>query len=158
MSGICAVWRKDSPAQCGGDAGRGELAASRSAAEKSRQATDGREPPAWRCQRVSTTQQIYQNSRVLLVCDAELYNEDELGRDTGMQEACPRTKRRQLFWPRCIERFGCDFVEKLRGSFSVIIWDRRERELLAAVDGFGINRLVYYANGKVCWWPRGSTR
>src|SRR5262249_21862224 len=34
------------------------------------------------------------------------------------------------------------------GSFSIVLWDRRERKLLAAVDGFGINRLVYYRDGK----------
>ena len=47
------------------------------------------------------------------------------------------------------ERHGCDFVEKLRGSFSVILWDRQDRKLLAAIDGFGMNRLVYYADGKI---------
>ncbi len=38
-------------------------------------------------------------------------------------------------------------MEKLRGAFSVALWDRVERRLLAAIDGFGVKRLVYSDNG-----------
>ena len=47
------------------------------------------------------------------------------------------------------DRFGSAFVEKLRGGFSLVLWDRRERNLLAAVDGVGVKRLVYYHDAKV---------
>ena len=47
------------------------------------------------------------------------------------------------------DRFGSGFVEKLRGGFSFVLWDRRERKLLAAVDGVGVKRLVYYHDAQV---------
>ncbi len=46
------------------------------------------------------------------------------------------------------DRFGAGFVGKLRGAFSFVLWDRRERKLLAAVDGVGVKRLVYYHDAK----------
>ncbi len=90
------------------------------------------------------TQQIYQNARVLVACDAELYNDDELGQNTAETDEVPESAKTAALLARLYERFGCDFVEKLRGGFSVVLWDRRERRLLAAIDGFGIKRLVYY--------------
>src|SRR5262249_2065642 len=41
------------------------------------------------------------------------------------------------------------FTEKLRGAFSFVLWDRQKRQLIAAVDHFGVNRLVYYEDSKV---------
>jgi asparagine synthase (glutamine-hydrolysing) len=73
------------------------------------------------------TQQIYENERVLVAFDGDLYD------GAGAREIAER-----------YERSGQVFIEKLQGSFSIVLWDRRERKLLAAVDGFGINRLVYF--------------
>ena len=47
------------------------------------------------------------------------------------------------------ERHGEAFVDKLRGGFSVVLWDLRERRFFAAIDGFGIKRLAWYDDGKV---------
>src|SRR5260370_14456528 len=44
---------------------------------------------------------------------------------------------------RLSQRFGAEFVERLRGAFAIVLWDRRNRKMLAAIDGFGIGRLVY---------------
>jgi asparagine synthase (glutamine-hydrolysing) len=90
------------------------------------------------------TQQIYSNSRVCIVCDAELYNEDELRGLAGENGPVPESDRTAALLALHYERFGCDFIEKLRGGFSVVVWDRQKRRLCAAVDGFGIKRLVYY--------------
>lgn len=38
---------------------------------------------------------------------------------------------------------GPSFVEKLRGAFSIAIWDRQARTLMLAVDRFGVQRLCY---------------
>ena len=46
-------------------------------------------------------------------------------------------------------KYGAAFVEKLRGAFSVILFDRRRNEWLAAIDRFGIKRLAYYRDEKV---------
>lgn len=41
------------------------------------------------------------------------------------------------------EEFGSSFVSKLRGEFSLVLWDGRTQRLVAARDRFGIKPLVY---------------
>ena len=43
---------------------------------------------------------------------------------------------------------GRDFVSRLCGAFALVLWDARQRTLLAATDPFGIHRL-YYTQGSV---------
>jgi asparagine synthase (glutamine-hydrolysing) len=81
---------------------------------------------------------------VLLACDAELLNEAELGAATGAWGLTTAALFAALY-----ARFGTAFVEKLRGAFSVVLFDSRQREWLAAIDGFGIKRLAYYHDEKV---------
>ena len=145
MSGICAVWRKDHPEQVPSTLASVLAGLSRHADE--------------RIEKLNTTgvgvgvsarfatQQMFQNPRVLIACDADLLNAGELRSLVGDNEGSDRTPAACIM-AALYERFGSAFVEKLEGSFSFILWDRRERTLLAAVDGFGINRLVYYQDGK----------
>ena len=144
MSGICAVWRKDRPEQISETLG---------AVSGGLLLLDGSE----RVEKITAsgiglgvsarfaTQQVYQNSQVMVACDADLNNEKELwdlasrGEDTGTA----------ALFAALYERLGASFIEKLRGGFSVVLWDRRERKLLAAVDGVGVKRLVYYSDGKM---------
>jgi asparagine synthase (glutamine-hydrolysing) len=72
----------------------------------------------------SSRQQIFESERLLLACDADFYSAVHLANQ--------------------YESKGVEFVATLDGGFSFVLWDRRERKLLAAVDGFGINRLVYF--------------
>jgi asparagine synthase (glutamine-hydrolysing) len=73
-------------------------------------------------------QQTIETARVLLACDADLHSAASLA--------------------ECYEREGAGFIESLEGGFSFVLWDRRERKLLAVVDGFGINRLVYFEDAR----------
>jgi asparagine synthase (glutamine-hydrolysing) len=41
------------------------------------------------------------------------------------------------------EVYGLGFVAKLRGEFSLILWDQKKQRLVAARDQFGVNPLVY---------------
>ncbi len=145
MSGICAILRGDKPealAQTLAAATRGLSLAS---LERAKQEIDpglgvgvsARFP----------TQQIYRNARVLVACDADLLNETEL-RGLANGEQAPDGARTAALLAALYERFGCDFVGKLQGAFSVVLWDRHEQKLIAAIDGFGMNRLVYSAAGK----------
>ena len=142
MSGICAVWRKDDP---------------RSSGHTLAQMTPGLRVVA--PERVTTKQegavalgvssrfgseQIYGNGRVTLACDADLCRENELIEAAGGFAADQPEQQTAALLLRLYERFGCDFVGRLRGAFSVILWDSTEHILLAAVDGFGIKRLAYY--------------
>lgn len=147
MSGICAVWHKESPAQAAQTLRAVTGGLGLAPDEHVGQAMDGTA-----CVSVSArfgTQQIYQNPRVLLVADAQLCNEEELSASAATGEDIPASRKTAVLLAALYERFGCDFVEKLRGDFSVILWDRRERRWLAAIDGFGVKRLVYYSDGKV---------
>ena len=132
MSGICAVWRKDTPARLRETLSAVGHGLALRTAERLTECADGAAGVA--VSSLFASQQIFENASVLLACDADL-NDGANGVDqTAVRLA------------RLYEQHGSGFVEKLRGSFSIVIWDRRERKLVAAVDGFGINRLVYFEN------------
>src|SRR5208282_523021 len=89
----------------------------------------------------SSGQQIHHDSRVLLACDSDLDNEAELENLVGNR--VPENASTAGVLAALYERFGEAFVERLSGAFSVVLWDSDKRQLLAAIDGFGIHRLVY---------------
>jgi asparagine synthase (glutamine-hydrolysing) len=97
------------------------------------------------------TQQIYGDDRVLVACDADLYNEPELEALAASEAPAPApaNAKTAALLAALYCRLGSDFVGKLEGNFSLVLWDQRERKLLAAVDGFGVNRLVYFQNGRM---------
>jgi asparagine synthase (glutamine-hydrolysing) len=142
MSGICAVWRKDNP--------RGvveTLASIRSglaleAPERTSQEIEGDAGLAISAR--SAEQQIYRDGEVLLACDAELLNQKDLAHEAGSTGLTTAALLSTLY-----KRFGPGFVEKLRGAFSLVLFDRMEKQWLAAIDGFGIKRLAYYRDEKV---------
>lgn len=151
MSGICAVWRKDHAertAETLAAVTRGLALEDCERAAQERDALAG----VGVCARFES-QQIHRTSRILCVCDADLDNQAELRRlagdaDSGC-EAAPGREAAPVasLLAALYERFGEGFVEKLRGGFSFILWDRRERRLMAAVDHFGVKRLAYYQDG-----------
>ena len=140
MSGICGVWRYDEASVTGQlgavCSGLALVPSERSERRSAQEAGVG-------VSAAFATQQIFANDHVMVACDAALSNEGEL-RTWSAKDANTAALIGALY-----ERFGCDFVGKLVGSFSLVIWDRRKQNLVAAVDRFGINRLVYAHNGKV---------
>ncbi len=147
MSGICAVWHRENFGRVTETLSAVTAGLSLTPEEEVQRRIDGSAGIA-----VSArfgTQQIYENSRVLLFCDAQLYNEKELGNTSGRQEEVAENQKTAALLAALYEKSGCEFVEKLQGCFSVIVWDRREKKLLAAIDGFGMSRLAYFDNGKV---------
>ncbi|HET7208495.1 MAG TPA: asparagine synthase-related protein [Terriglobales bacterium] len=74
---------------------------------------------------------------LLVACDAELYN-DELRESCGSAFSTTTELIGSLY-----QRYGISFLERLRGAFSVALWDERARQLVLAVDRFGIKRLCY---------------
>ena len=144
MSGICAVWRKQDPGGITAMLTAVNAGLRVSADERSGQEIGDRAGVAVQARFVS--QQVFRNGRVLLACDADLLNEDDLARAAGFAE--PRLSTAALL-AALYERDGDRFVEKLRGGFSVILWDLTERRLVAAIDGFGIKRLAWLDDGQV---------
>jgi asparagine synthase (glutamine-hydrolysing) len=96
----------------------------------------------------SSTRQIHQDERVLIACDADLDNQNELTALVRSWSPVAANDGTARLMAALYERFGEGFVEKLSGAFSVILWDRARRVILAAIDHFGINRLVYYSDGR----------
>ncbi len=145
MSGICGVWLKDRSAQALETltAVSNGLSVRTGAAERHSAANAGVAVAAH-----FGTQQVYRTAQVLVACDAELYNADELVRSLEDKERFAAHTGPAALIAALYERFGSDFVGKLRGSFSIVLWDRLERRLFAAVDRFGISRLAYYEDGK----------
>jgi asparagine synthase (glutamine-hydrolysing) len=135
MSGICGVWRKDTPARLSSTL----AAVSRGLAlrQDDRLLRESDTAAGVAASAAFATQQVFQNERLLLACDADLYDDDKGSIQTVARLA------------RMYEESGPGFVEKLRGAFSIVLWDRRERKMMAAVDGFGINRLVYFENAEM---------
>jgi asparagine synthase (glutamine-hydrolysing) len=146
MSGICAVWRNESsapPADMLTLVSRGLALAPGEAAAQRTAHNAGVAVSA-----MFATQQIHENGCVLVACDAELYNSAALQTLAGAVENSAGNARTAALLAALYQRFGDRFVEKLNGAFSFVLWDLRERKLLAAVDGVGVSRLVYFQNGK----------
>src|ERR1035437_133061 len=145
MSGICVVWRKQNPepalpavkSVCG--------ALSMEASEQQTIEVDGNMGVGVSAR--FRNQQIHRSPALLVVCDADLYNEAELR--SLVDVALPETGQTAALLGGLYERFGAGCAEKLAGTFSVIIADRRLRTIFAATDGFGIPPLVYHDDARL---------
>jgi asparagine synthase (glutamine-hydrolysing) len=148
MSGICAVWRKADPARTGRSLAAVAGGLAPFGEETVQTMLDG-EAGLGVSQRFST-QQIYRNEGIIVACDADLRGEEGLRAAAGVgPREVPAGAGTAALLAALYRRFGDGFVEKLRGGFSVLLWDRKRRALLAAIDGFAINRLVYYEDASV---------
>lgn len=144
MSGICAIWRKDNSERVRETLGAVREGLALVPEERGQMETDQIAGLA-----VSSRfeqQQICQTPGALLACDADLTNENELWILLGASRPAPAGTA--VLLASLYDRFGADFVRKLRGGFSIVLWDRSQRQLLAAVDDFGVKRLVYYEDDK----------
>ena len=146
MSGICAVWRSDNPGSAAGTLA--SLARGLSLAQEERAAQEAAPVAGVAVSARFDTQQIHRAGDVLVACDADLYNETEL-RALVSAGSVEKTAGTAALMAALYNRLGPAFVEKLSGNFSLVLWDQRERKLLAAVDGFGVNRLVWFQNGRM---------
>jgi len=142
MSGICGAWRSDNAGRVSGTL-RSLADGLRLTPQELREQSAGSMAGVAASIRFGT-QQVYGDGDVLLACDADLYNEAELTALAGAPPAGTAALLAALY-----RRLGCDFVKKLSGNFSLVLWDERERKLIAAVDPFGVNRLVYFQNGRM---------
>ena len=51
-----------------------------------------------------------------------------------------------LLWS-LYQKYGIDFVDKLRGTFAFAIWDGSEKKLYVITDPYGIKPVVYFSQG-----------
>ena len=83
----------------------------------------------------------------VLVFNGEIYNYQELREDL--------LKRGHRFTTRAdsetilhgYEEYGAEILQKLRGMFAFVIWDKKQTKLFGARDIFGIKPFYYYKKG-----------
>lgn len=82
---------------------------------------------------------------VVLIANGEIYNHEELA--AGLPpDSRPRTRSDCEVLVHLYQRDGLRFLDQVRGMFSLVLWDRRERRLLLAKDRFGVKPLLYHRN------------
>ncbi len=89
-------------------------------------------------------QPIFNEDRsVVLMCNGEIYNYRELRKALAGKGHRFRTNSDVEVVLHLYEEEGTEFLNRLNGQFSFVIYDRKERKLFLARDHFGINPLYY---------------
>lgn len=90
-------------------------------------------------------QPLYNETKdLVIIFNGEIYNFQEIKKDLE--------KKGHKFSSKCdteviihgYEEYGTDIVSKLRGMFSFVIWDTKNKRLFGARDPFGIKPFYYY--------------
>ena len=83
-----------------------------------------------------------------LVFNGEIYNFQELREDLLQRGHTFSTKGDGETLLHGYEEYGTDLLNKLRGMFAFVIWDKEKEELFGARDFFGIKPLYYARMGE----------
>lgn len=95
----------------------------------------------------SSGQPIYNEDKSLvLMFNGEIYNFQELREELIKKGHQFKTKTDSEVLVHGYEEYGVKLLEKLRGMFSFVIWDNRNKKLFAARDIFGIKPFYYTQN------------
>lgn len=99
---------------------------------------------------VDGDQPIFNEDRNLVVCsNGEIYNYVELTKELQAKGHVFRTNSDTETLLHAYEQWGMDFLRRLNGMFAVILYDRRNDELIIARDRAGQKPLYYYhRNGR----------
>lgn len=84
-----------------------------------------------------------ENGSVQVVANAEIYNYPELKAMLQRRGYNFRTTCDIEVIPFLYQEHGINFVHKLRGEFSFVLWDSHQRRLFAVRDRFGVKPLYY---------------
>ena len=144
MSGIGAVWRRNNPGRVTATVSALNTALGTTPGDSGRSASAPLLGVGVVARGPVTKYDVHEDARVLVACDVDLLNEDDLRRSSDLtgDGGGPAALLSALY-----ERRGARFVEQLRGAFSFVLWDNAERRLIAAIDPFGMKRLVWYRDG-----------
>jgi asparagine synthase (glutamine-hydrolysing) len=90
----------------------------------------------------------YENERYWIIFNGEIYNYLELREDLLKAGLTFATQSDTEVIIALYSHYGEKAVEKLRGMFAFLIWDKEEQSLFGARDPFGIKPLFYHYDGK----------
>ncbi|MFO0660232.1 MAG: asparagine synthase (glutamine-hydrolyzing) [Polyangiaceae bacterium] len=85
-----------------------------------------------------------EDQSVVAMVNGELYEHLDLRRDLEERGHRFTTGTDSELIVHLYEEYGADLVHRLRGEFAFVLYDTRDRTLLAARDRFGIKPLVLY--------------
>ena len=95
------------------------------------------------------TQPLYsEDGNLALLFNGEIYNYQEIRArliEAGYHFAT-QTDSEVLIYG--YQEYGADLLQQLRGMFSFVIWDKREKKLFGARDFFGIKPMYYAQMGE----------
>lgn len=89
----------------------------------------------------------YENERYYIIFNGEVYNYVELREELLKEGLSFSTSSDTEVIVALYSHFKEKAVEKLRGMFAFVIWDKQEQTLYGARDPFGIKPFVYYEDG-----------
>lgn len=87
-----------------------------------------------------------EDESIVITFNGEIYNYQELKKDLEAKGHKFKTDSDTETIIHGYEEYGEEIVNKLRGMFAFVIWDKKKKELFAARDYFGIKPFYYYKN------------
>ena len=88
------------------------------------------------------------DGRYVLAYNGEIYNFQSLREDLLQKGHVFKTRTDSETILHGYEEYGKEILQKLRGMFAFVIWDKEKKELFGARDIFGIKPFYYYHDGK----------
>jgi asparagine synthase (glutamine-hydrolysing) len=88
-----------------------------------------------------------EDKSLVLMFNGEIYNYRDLRKDLEAAGHTFKTHTDSEVLIHGYEQYGEDLLQKLRGMFSFVIWNKNTRELFCARDFFGIKPLYYAKMG-----------
>src|SRR5215210_700729 len=89
-----------------------------------------------------------EDGRVTAIVNGEIYNHRELREGLEGRGHRWATNSDSEVVVHAYEEHGVDCVRHLNGIFAFVIWDERERRLVAARDAFGVKPLYWWTDGR----------
>ncbi len=82
---------------------------------------------------------IYVDNDFICATDCQLFNKEELAKKLRIDA----TAENEIFFISAYLKWGNEFPDKFDGKFSFIIWDRKNKFLLAGLDALGYGSFTY---------------
>jgi asparagine synthase (glutamine-hydrolysing) len=89
-----------------------------------------------------------EDGRVTAIVNGEIYNHRTLRTELEQRGHRWATNSDSEVVVHAYEEHGPDFVRRLNGIFAFVIWDDRQRRLVAARDAFGVKPLYWWTDGR----------